>query len=273
MSRLSDTLSVFNRKERYWLLRNAIGESFENLGEGFRGRLNDMLGFSVPREAWWAMDYHFDWLAAGIYCYAKNINLAENVRNPSFKPELMRLAIEDVDLPDKHNEFIRVDKSLLTATQEDIDLIISFDETIILIEAKADSAWNSKQYVSKLNRMRALRNFLSAIAAETQSATGQKTAPAELKLRVRFLQVSPTVPRDFKLIKTEDNEEENLRNGLNDWLEWENGFHNVGFKQQDHVKPFMRLQGYGESKLACVTRCDENCTPDQKGNYWSIGSN
>lgn len=270
MSYLTGNLSAFNRKERFWLLRNAIGESFETLGEGFRERLSDVLGFRIPSNAWWAMDYHFDWLVAGIYCYAKQIDLQKKINDNPFKAELMQLAHENVDLEEKHASFYRFRKPLLTATQEDIDLIVAFDETIILIEAKADSDWSKEQYVSKLTRMGALYEFISSIDQEQNNTTEPASPHKNTDLRIRFLLVSPTAPKSFDL----DEEDEVNKQSIIHWLEWHNGLQHVGYKKDYLVKPFVKLQGFGEQRLARVTRCrDDKCTPDQFGNYWSISVN
>ena len=53
--KLTDALAAFNRKERYWLIRNALGPGAETLGADFRRRLGDAIGLTIPDDAWWAM--------------------------------------------------------------------------------------------------------------------------------------------------------------------------------------------------------------------------
>ncbi len=65
---LVECLKAFNRKERYWLLRNALGApALELLLSGaFRDRLGKLLDTDIPSDAWWAMDYHIDWVFAAL---------------------------------------------------------------------------------------------------------------------------------------------------------------------------------------------------------------
>jgi hypothetical protein len=63
---LSECLELFNRKERYWLIRNVLGEPASDfpLSQSFRERLSETIQISIPCGAWWEMDYHIDWLFA-----------------------------------------------------------------------------------------------------------------------------------------------------------------------------------------------------------------
>lgn len=46
---------------------------------------------------------------------------------------------------------------LVEGTQEDMDLVVAFGETLILIEAKGESSWSNAQFHSKIERLAALR--------------------------------------------------------------------------------------------------------------------
>jgi hypothetical protein len=59
---LVKALEKFNRKERYWLIRSALGESSEKLDSKFCDLIYGKHSIEVPEDAWWAMDYHLDWL-------------------------------------------------------------------------------------------------------------------------------------------------------------------------------------------------------------------
>jgi len=66
-----DALKRFNRKERNILIRYVLGDA-ENglrLGEKFREDLLDALTVTVREDAWWATDYHINWLAAALDLY------------------------------------------------------------------------------------------------------------------------------------------------------------------------------------------------------------
>lgn len=130
---LVEALKKFNRKERYWLIRNALGDNSEilhlDLDPGFLELLEEMLlDVKVPENAWWAVDYHIDWLAGAFHLF--NWQGKENL---SEKP---------VD-----------NQKLFHASIQDIDLIVAFDNTLIFIEAKGDSDWNYTQINTKIDRL------------------------------------------------------------------------------------------------------------------------
>ena len=126
---LVEALAAFNRKERYWLLQNALGRGALTLDDGFRARLHDCVKLDIPEDAWWAMDYHLDWLVGALRMVDGG-------------------TVED---PAQPNE-----KDLVKGNQEDMDLIVAFGDTLILIEAKGDTSWGNTQIHSKLNRLDAM---------------------------------------------------------------------------------------------------------------------
>lgn len=132
LSPLVRLLQQFNRKERYWLLADALGDPFRALDATYRQRLGDVLGFEVPANAWWALDYHFDWLHAALCCA------------PNYRPEL---GVE------RANELDASGRKKIRGTQEDVDFIIAFDRTIILVEAKGVTGWTNGQMESKTQRL------------------------------------------------------------------------------------------------------------------------
>jgi hypothetical protein len=161
---ISDALASFNRKERYWLVRNCLGAGPTPLCHGFRERLSKALGPRldgvIPDTAWWATDYHLDWLIAALHCHAA----------PS----------EDGIFECRAN----VDRQI-KGTQEDIDLIVVSERDIILVEVKAFGAWGRKQLDSKIKRL-----------SELCDATGvafPDTAP-DRQVRMHFVLMSRTPP-------------------------------------------------------------------------------
>ncbi|MCR5867732.1 hypothetical protein [Aquincola sp. J276] len=127
---LVDALKRFNRKERYWLIRNALGPTSERLDEGFRARLAEAIGKDIPATAWWAMDYHLDWLVGALTLVAQG---------------------------DRGFEAQSNDAGLVNGNQEDMDLVVAFDDTLLMIEAKGESAWSNAQFQSKVARLEKLR--------------------------------------------------------------------------------------------------------------------
>jgi hypothetical protein len=125
---LVEALRKFNRKERYWLIRNALGENSEKLDPKFRESLDEALSIQVREDAWWAMDYHLDWLVGALYLFSKGEGVA-------------------------YEKQCNSNPRLVNGTQEDVDLIIAFDKTLIFIEAKGDAGWDDKQLNSKIGRL------------------------------------------------------------------------------------------------------------------------
>lgn len=157
------SLKQFNRKERFILLCQTLGfedQSFR-LSDSFRCRLGDRLNTEVPKDAFAAMDYHLDWLQMAMY-------LAENAR-------------PDYPIPND---------GLVAGNQQDVDLLVCFPSGsrthLVLIEAKADSAWSNKQLCRKAKR-------LGKIFGEGQPDT-QSVIPS-------FVLMSPTKP-DLERLKT-----------------------------------------------------------------------
>ena len=120
-------LRSFNRKERFILLREALGTDV--LGGAFRRQLGDSIRVAVPANAFVAMDYHLDWLQMALY-------LADNPLPPQ------RIRNDD----------------LVAGTQEDADLLVAFQShsgtQVVLIEAKVEMAWTNSQLTSKARRLR-----------------------------------------------------------------------------------------------------------------------
>jgi hypothetical protein len=159
---LVKALEQFNRKERYWLLRDCLGEQY--LCPNFREKLSQTLGgLDIPHNAWWAIDYHWDWLFGAI----------------------TRLANETGAIPNhpKANE----NQKLIDGNQQDVDLIVAFNKTIILVEAKVDTSWSNEQYKSKCGRFKIFENFLSQ---------RQDTLPE--KIDAHFLLTSPRKSKNLE---------------------------------------------------------------------------
>ncbi|MCR6501539.1 hypothetical protein MUO32_21100 [Shinella sp. CPCC 101442] len=136
---LVERLKQLNRKERYWLLQNALVETNGDLplAERFRKGLAKEIGVSVvPASAWWAMDYHIDWLFSA---------LVLDRFGP--QPPDRFLNYENTDNAEKPP------RRLIRGTQEDFDLIIGFERTLILVEAKGVTSWGNSQLTRKCERL------------------------------------------------------------------------------------------------------------------------
>ncbi len=129
MSDLITHLRSFNRKERFILLREALGAKTFSLDNDFRERLGNLLGLTVPADTFVAMDYHLDWLQMALY-------LAATPSPPSPIPN----------------------DDLFKANQEDVDLLVAFDGAgtthLVLVEGKMETGWTNSQLRSKAQRLR-----------------------------------------------------------------------------------------------------------------------
>ncbi|MFQ5825771.1 MAG: hypothetical protein ACE5IA_00305 [Dehalococcoidia bacterium] len=130
MTKIINNLKAFNRKERFFLIGMALGNTEFRLSRGFRDAIEQKLHLNVPEDAFAAMDYHLDWIYASLFLAlkAKPVQVHQNTNN------------------------------LITATQEDIDFIIAFEmgnaHHLILLEAKGVMGFNNRQLASKAQRLK-----------------------------------------------------------------------------------------------------------------------
>lgn len=148
---LAQILEKFNRKERNLLIRDILGCPGEELclSDDFCKRLESAVGISPKylKRAWWATDFHFDWLAGALLTFLTGGNAEE----PKSCFELVK------------------------GNQEDLDLIIAAYEPtadtrhhLILIEAKAYRYFSPKQHNSKVNRSDRLYEFYEGLKSESK---------------------------------------------------------------------------------------------------------
>ena len=129
-------LQDFNRKERFYLIGMALGNQKFGLSESFRMTLGDVLNVRIPEDAFAAMDYHLDWLAASLYLAA----------NPGASAPY------------------KLDRRLITGTQEDIDFLVAYESDnwchVIMLEAKGVTGFTNRQFRSKVDRLVAMSEAL-----------------------------------------------------------------------------------------------------------------
>ena len=134
---LIELLDLFNRKERYFLICNALDFTNFSLGDGFREILGFKIGIEIPRKAGVWMDYHLDWLAAVIAHYHKRCQKRVYCN------------------PGQDNK-----EKLVQGNQEDIDFLIAFKkgkfDHLVFIEAKGYTGWDNTQMMSKADRLRTI---------------------------------------------------------------------------------------------------------------------
>lgn len=132
---IADTLRLFDREERHLVVQNCLGEAASTLSERFCNQLTATLGSrlqaSLQPGAWWATDYHLEWLAGALVWHQEyGREDRERVR-------------------ENENELIR-------GNQEDIDLIVANGRDVILLEAKGHLSWGNPQLTSKIRRLATL---------------------------------------------------------------------------------------------------------------------
>jgi hypothetical protein len=144
MLTLLDHLREFNRKERFYFIGMALGNTNFRLSREFRKALGDALELRVPEDAFAAMDYHLDWIAASLHLAAYG---------------------------DRPGPYLR-DPRLVAATQEDVDLVVAYPEAnsyhLIMLEAKGVTAYSNGQFRSKIERLNAV--FFEGGAAKSARA-------------------------------------------------------------------------------------------------------
>ena len=127
---LIEILERFNRKERFFLVGEALGNCKFKMSDHFRRHLSNEIGVDIPDNALTAMDYHIDWIAAAVMQYAS---------------------------PDSGDVF--ENSGEVTGNQGDVDFLVAFKDAegvyrLIFLEAKAYGSWNNKQMGSKAKRMK-----------------------------------------------------------------------------------------------------------------------
>lgn len=166
MGNLLDILDSFNRKERFFLLAQALGQYEESSGaekkakfklsENFREGLAKTLclkerDIRIPTDSssiFVAMDYHLDWIAASL-CHFE----------------------EQQELPYSFSNENNGD-SVVKGTQQDIDLLVAFhcvDDKkyhLVFIEAKAYTSWDKSQFEEKACRLKQI--FGNTVAKDSK---------------------------------------------------------------------------------------------------------
>ena len=202
MNDLLEILKSFNRKERFYLISQALGNRDFKLASSFRNQVGGKLNIAIPENSFVAMDYHLDWIYA---------SLKYNKEGKDIYPK----------------------DDIISATQEDVDLIICFYESgyyhLILIEAKGETSWTNKQFKSKAERLEKIFG---------------KNGDNWNNVKPYFLIMSPRPSKKLNV------------NDLPDWM----------LKNDKLVWVQLDIT----SDLVKVIRCDESRSPSINGNYWKI---
>ena len=216
MGSLVKALERFNRKERNLLVRAATGnhELPLQLSSVFRGRIADALGLAeeIPASAWWAADYHIAWLAGALSVYVLGDDALEKKwPNPKIGT-----------------------RQLIEPNQEDIDLVVSWENHIVLLEAKGYGYFSNSQLRSKLERLNLLQKYYEALI-------GNSSADVDFRL----LLISPRAP-------------EKVNVPAPSWL-----------CSTDKI-PWMELDLGDAGDQLLVSRCNMNGDIGASGDHWRL---
>ncbi|WP_421204328.1 hypothetical protein [Aeromonas enteropelogenes] len=138
---LIKNLKSFNRKERFYLVGQMLGNPEFRMDDKQLDEISRLIGLTIPRNYFAAMDYHLDWIYASLYLTKNNS-----------KSCVERNFIEE--------NGIAIDYQI-SGTQEDVDFLLAFvDEKqithLVMIEAKGDSYFSNGQLDSKNKRFKAI---------------------------------------------------------------------------------------------------------------------
>lgn len=153
---LIERLRALNAKERYWLLRQALGHSFVP-APPFIAALAAAAGLPVPdpvqqAQAFMAMDYHLNWIHAAL-------SAEEFPSRPRRRKDMPSNPCNGLSGPDE--------VWAIQDNQEDVDLLLAYPCTqaglslvqIILVEAKAAMPLDPGQLKFKLRRLQHIVGF------------------------------------------------------------------------------------------------------------------
>ncbi|MGN5133471.1 hypothetical protein ACTG2E_05490 [Aeromonas veronii] len=137
---LIDNLKSFNRKERFYLIGQMLGNPEFRMDKTQLDEISKLIGITIPGEYFAAMDYHLDWIYASLF-------LTQEHDEKTF-PRNFIDNNKKVDLQ-------------ISGTQEDVDFILAFVDHentthIVMIEAKGDNYFSNGQLDSKNKRFKAI---------------------------------------------------------------------------------------------------------------------
>ncbi|MDM5112864.1 hypothetical protein [Aeromonas salmonicida] len=137
---LIDNLKSFNRKERFYLIGQMLGNPEFRMDDNQLDKISKLIGLTIPKKYFAAMDYHLDWIYASLF-------ITQEHDGKKF-PRNFIDNNKKVDLQ-------------ISGTQEDVDFLLAFvDEKqithLVMIEAKGDSYFSNGQLDSKNKRFKAI---------------------------------------------------------------------------------------------------------------------
>ncbi|MBL0626349.1 hypothetical protein [Aeromonas jandaei] len=139
-NKLIENLKSFNRKERFYLVGQMLGNPEFRMDDKQLDKISALIGIKIPREYFAAMDYHLDWIYASLFLIQEH---DEKIFPRNFIDNKQQIDLQ------------------ISGTQEDVDFLIAFVDHkktthIVMIEAKGDSYFSNDQLNSKNKRFKAI---------------------------------------------------------------------------------------------------------------------
>ncbi|MGL4707795.1 MAG: hypothetical protein ACRCWH_06195 [Aeromonas veronii] len=139
-NKLIENLKSFNRKERFYLVGQMLGNPDFRMDKTQLAEISKLIGTTIPSEYFAAMDYHLDWIYASLFLIQEHD-----------KKTFPRNFIDNKQKIDLQ----------ISGTQEDVDFLLAFVDHentthIVMIEAKGDSYFSNAQLNSKNKRFNAI---------------------------------------------------------------------------------------------------------------------
>lgn len=137
---LIDNLKSFNRKERFYLIGQMLGNPEFRMDDKQLDEISNLIEVKIPREYFAAMDYHLDWIYASLFLTQEH---GEKIFPRNFIDNNKKVGLQ------------------ISGTQEDVDFLLAFIDPenkthIVMIEAKGDSYFSNGQLDSKNKRFKAI---------------------------------------------------------------------------------------------------------------------
>ncbi|WFO50023.1 hypothetical protein [Aeromonas veronii] len=137
---LIDNLKSFNRKERFYLIGQMLGNPEFRMDENQLDEISKLIKVKIPSEYFAAMDYHLDWIYASLFLTQDH---GEKIFQRNFIDNNKKVDLQ------------------ISGTQEDVDFLLAFIDPenkthIVMIEAKGDSYFSNGQLDSKNKRFKAI---------------------------------------------------------------------------------------------------------------------
>ncbi|MGU5696294.1 hypothetical protein ACV1D9_03845 [Aeromonas allosaccharophila] len=137
---LIDNLKSFNRKERFYLIGQMLGNQEFRMDENQLDEISKLIKVKIPSEYFAAMDYHLDWIYASLFLTQEH---DEKIFPRNFIDNNKKVDLQ------------------ISGTQEDVDFLLTFVDHentthIVMIEAKGDSYFSNAQLNSKNKRFNAI---------------------------------------------------------------------------------------------------------------------